>query len=73
MGRVHITEPKVTDNLCWKAKVSDLSLGMKSEQAVNGSINREKQIKSWRRKKKNELVGKDNAGWDDISDDLFVS
>ena len=37
---------------------------------VNAAINREKQIKGWRRKKKNMLVDQRNAGWDDISGEL---
>jgi putative endonuclease len=32
------------------------------------AIAREKQIKSWRREKKNELVKKSNPEWKDISD-----
>ena len=37
---------------------------------VNAAINREKQIKSWQREKKNMLVNQRNAGWDDISVEL---
>jgi putative endonuclease len=35
------------------------------------AISREKEIKAWRREKKNELVGKLNPQWEDLSKSLF--
>jgi putative endonuclease len=35
------------------------------------AITREKEIKSWRREKKNELVRKLNPKWEDLSESLF--
>ena len=36
-----------------------------------GAITREKQIKSWSRKKKNELVESMNPKWEELYDKLF--
>ena len=36
---------------------------------VNAAIAREKEIKKWRRVKKNKLIGKMNPDWKDLSDD----
>jgi len=36
---------------------------------VNAAICREKQIKGWTRKKKDELINKLNPDWKDLSDD----
>ena len=33
---------------------------------VNAALNREKQIKSWSRKKKNQLIESKNPAWDDL-------
>ena len=38
---------------------------------AKSAIAREKQIKSWRREKKNELVRKFNPKWKDLSKELF--
>ena len=34
---------------------------------VNSAIQREKEIKKWRREKKNNLIGKMNPKWEDLS------
>jgi putative endonuclease len=39
-------------------------------QDVNVAIAREKEIKKWRREKKNQLVNGDNPGWQDLSETL---
>ena len=39
-------------------------------QDVNVAIAREKEIKKWRREKKNKLVNRDNPGWQDLSETL---
>ena len=36
-------------------------------QDINTSIEREKEIKKWRREKKNQLVNLMNPKWDDLS------
>ncbi len=38
---------------------------------IVSAINREKQLKKWRREKKIKLIEKDNPGWVDLSDTLF--
>ena len=37
---------------------------------IRSAIEREKQIKSWRRAKKNALVEEMNPGWEDLSESL---
>ena len=39
-------------------------------QDVNVAIAREKEIKKWRREKKNKLVNGDNPKWQDLSETL---
>ena len=34
---------------------------------VTAALTREKEIKRWRREKKNKLVEQENPGWDDLS------
>ena len=36
---------------------------------VNAAIEREKQLKKWRREKKNKLIESMNPNWNDLSDD----
>jgi putative endonuclease len=38
---------------------------------INVAIEREKQLKKWRREKKINLIEKDNIGWTDLSEDLL--
>jgi putative endonuclease len=38
---------------------------------ANAAIEREKQIKSWRREKKKELINELNPTWKDLSADWF--
>lgn len=38
---------------------------------VSDAISREKEIKKWRREKKNDLVQTINPGWSDLSEDWF--
>ena len=38
---------------------------------IRDAISREKQIKGWRRVRKNELVAKDNARWTDLSEGWY--
>jgi putative endonuclease len=38
---------------------------------INQAIAWEKQLKGWRRSKKNELVERDNPYWKDLADDWF--
>ncbi|MEJ8752234.1 GIY-YIG nuclease family protein [Lagierella sp. ICN-221743] len=38
---------------------------------VNSAIAREKQLKGWTRKKKNQLIESMNPNWDDLYDDIL--
>lgn len=40
-------------------------------QSIESAIAREKQIKSWSRKRKIELIEEDNHEWNDLSKDWF--
>lgn len=39
---------------------------------VYNALDREKELKSWRREKKQNLIKKFNAPWRDLSDELFA-
>jgi hypothetical protein len=43
----------------------------KSFTNVNTAIAREKQVKGWRREKKNRLVESKNPGWKDLASDWY--
>jgi putative endonuclease len=38
---------------------------------INSAIDREKEIKGWRREKKNRLVESENPGWKDLAADWY--
>jgi len=40
---------------------------------VRAAIAREKQLKGWRRDKKNALIAKKNPRWEDLAFDLYES
>jgi putative endonuclease len=40
--------------------------------SINSAISREKEIKKWRREKKNKLVESVNPGWYDLADELGI-
>ena len=42
-----------------------------STSDVNAAIEREKQIKSWNRKRKNKLVESKNPSWSDLCDSIL--
>ncbi|MEW6616017.1 MAG: hypothetical protein AB1401_11210 [Thermodesulfobacteriota bacterium] len=50
----------------WNNKVNKL-VYFEETQDVNAAIEREKEIKKWRREKKNQLVNLMNPKWDDLS------
>ena len=43
-----------------------------SSSEINTVLNREKEIKKWRREKKNKLVESMNPNWTDLSDELSL-
>ncbi len=38
---------------------------------IEHAIEREKQIKNWSRKKKENLINKENSGWHSLNDEIF--
>jgi putative endonuclease len=38
---------------------------------IRDAIAREKQLKGWRREKKNALISQDNPRWDDLAADWY--
>jgi len=40
--------------------------------SIKAAIAREKEIKGWRREKKNQLINSLNPEWEDLSDQFFV-
>ena len=53
------------DGFCKKYKVNKL-VYCESSEDIHGAITREKQLKRWTRKKKDELITSANPGWEEI-------
>ena len=66
--RVYQHKEKQIDGFTKKYNVTKLVYYEVYEDAL-AAIAREKQLKKWRRSKKNNLVNKMNPGWKDLSDD----
>src|SRR5205809_4231995 len=69
-GRVWEHKNHVVKGFTSKYKLDRLVYYEQFSDAVS-AITREKEIKSWRREKKNELVRKLNPKWEDLSKSLF--
>ncbi|MGI6434110.1 MAG: GIY-YIG nuclease family protein [Syntrophomonadaceae bacterium] len=67
--RVYEHKNKLVNGFTAKYNVNKL-VYFDSTSDVKSAISREKQIKGWTRRKKNELIASLNPGWDDLSDDL---
>jgi putative endonuclease len=65
----HINTPK--NSFAKRYKVDRL-VYYETYNDVRDAIAREKEIKGWRREKKNDLVRKLNPKWEDLSKKLFV-
>ncbi len=68
--RIYEHKNKLVDGFTKKYNVSKL-VYYEQTTDVYSAIEREKQIKGWRRDKKNELVETVNPNWKDLSDELF--
>lgn len=66
MRRVHEHKNGVVEGFTKKYRVHKLVYYEVSE-SVLAAIEREKEIKKWRREKKNQLVEKVNPTWEDVS------
>ena len=64
--RVYEHKHKLADGFTKKYNISKL-VYFDQTTDVKAAIEREKQIKGWTRKRKNELVEKMNPSWEDIS------
>ncbi len=68
--RIYEHKNKLVDGFTKKYNVSKL-VYYEQTTDVYSAIEREKQIKGWRRDKKNELVDTVNPDWKDLSNELF--
>ena len=64
--RIYEHENKLIAGFTEKYNVNKL-VYFEETQDVNAAIDREKEIKKWRREKKNQLVNLMNPKWDDLS------
>ena len=64
--RIYEHENKLIKGFTEKYNVNKL-VYFEETQDVNAAIEREKEIKKWRREKKNQLVNLMNPKWDDLS------
>jgi len=64
--RVYEHKNKLIRGFSEKYNLNKLVYFEETEDVV-AAITREKEIKKWRREKKNQLVDKKNAGWEDLS------
>lgn len=67
--RVYEHKSKLIDGFIKKYNVNKLVYYEITEN-VNSALEREKEIKKWRREKKNKLVERMNKNWQDLSVDL---
>jgi len=67
--RIYEHKNKLIEGFTEKYNVNKL-VYFEQTQDIYTAITREKEIKKWRREKKNQLVNKSNAGWQDLSEML---
>ena len=65
--RLYEHKQKLIDGFTKKYNLNKL-VYFEETNSVLAAIEREKEIKKWRREKKNALVLKDNSQWKDLSD-----
>ena len=64
--RIYEHQHKLVDGFSKKYNLTKL-VYFEQTTDVMSALEREKQIKKWRREKKNELINKCNPQWDDLS------
>jgi len=64
--RLHEHKNKLVKGFTEKYNVNKL-VYFEETQDVSAAIAREKEIKKWRREKKNQLVNRMNPNWEDLS------
>ena len=68
--RIHEHKNKLVSGFTLKYNLCKL-VYFEQTNDINVAIAREKEIKKWRREKKNKLVEKMNPEWNDLSADYF--
>ena len=68
--RVYEHKNKMIDGFTKKYNINKL-VYFEQTNDVNSAIEREKQLKSWRREKKNVLINSINPNWNDLSEDWY--
>ncbi len=66
LKRVQQHKDRLTDGFTKKYHVSDL-IYYEETDSIMGAIGREKQLKGWRREKKESLIKKMNPDWIDLA------
>ena len=69
-SRVYAHKQKLVDGFTKRYNINKLVYYDQTTD-VKAAIEREKQIKGWVRKRKNELVSAMNPGWNDLSTEWF--
>jgi putative endonuclease len=64
--RVYEHKNKMMNGFTSKYNIEKL-VYFETTEDVTAALTREKEIKRWRREKKNRLVEQENPGWDDLS------
>lgn len=68
--RVYEHKTKTNPGITSKYNISRMVLLEEFSTSIE-AINREKQLKMWRRKWKIALIEKDNPGWRDLAEEMF--
>ncbi|MDA3945108.1 MAG: GIY-YIG nuclease family protein [Helicobacteraceae bacterium] len=68
--RVYEHKNSLSDGFTKKYKVYDL-VYFEQFQDMNSAIEREKQLKAWKRQWKTELIEKSNVNWQDLYDEIL--
>ena len=69
--RIYEHRNKVIDGFTKKYNLSKLVYFEQTHDIIS-AINREKEIKKWRREKKNKLVESMNPSWKELANELFI-
>ncbi|MBE9516383.1 MAG: GIY-YIG nuclease family protein [Proteobacteria bacterium] len=70
--RIYEHKQKLVSGFTEKYNISKL-VYLEESDCIDSAINREKQIKKWRRSKKNDLVKAINPKWNDLSSEKDFS
>lgn len=68
--RVHEHKSESIEGFTKRYKLNRL-VYLDATSSIEGAINREKELKKWRRSKKIDLIEAANPGWKDLSEDWY--